>query len=290
MNERLETDAMNAHLSQDTIAEYFSDTLSLDDRVLVAEHVADCDACAIAAQGVLAAGTIVDQWTARAHGEAATRVLLAEALEAARARSTVAAVRERLAAWAEQWTGQAEAALKIVLEAPGQAARIIAEESAGFGRSDSGWQLAMAPAPVPTRGASGRAARRGPPQPVVVTAGSPGGPTARVAVSGDRGEIVVRLDDVPRGEEPPLVLLVPTGPARARPEARRESAMPRQAAESIAEVAASAAGAPLPPPEASLLREPVLGTPQPSPGSDAWIARFEGLGPGDYLVVFEPRP
>jgi hypothetical protein len=290
MNERLDADAMNAHLSPDTIAEYFSDTLSLDDRVLVAEHVADCDACAIAAQGVLAAGAVVDRWTARAHGQAATRLLLAEALEAARARTTVAAVRERLAAWAEQWAGQAEAALKVVLEAPGRAARVIAEESASLGAAGSGWQLAMPPAPVPTRGTSGRAARRGPPQPVVVTAGGPNGPTARVAVSGDRGEIVVRLDDVPRGEEPPLVLLVPTGPAPARPEARRQSAMPRQAAEPVAELAASAAGAPLPPPEPGPLREPLLGTPRPSPGSDAWIARFEGLGPGDYLIVFEPRP
>ena len=81
----------------------------------------------------------------------------------------------------------------------------------------------------------------------------------RVAVSGDRGEIVVRLDDVPRGEEPPLVLLVPTGPTPARLQSEARG-------------------------------EPLLGTPQPSPGSDAWIARFEGLGPGDYLIVFEPRP
>ena len=70
MNERLDAFAMNAHLSPDTIAEYFSDTLSPDDQVLVEEHVAGCDVCALAAQGAFVAGTVVDQWTARAHGEA----------------------------------------------------------------------------------------------------------------------------------------------------------------------------------------------------------------------------
>jgi hypothetical protein len=34
--------------------------------------------------------------------------------------------------------------------------------------------------------------------------------------------------------------------------------------------------------------EPRLAFPAASPGSDGWIARFEGLGPGEYLVAFEP--
>ncbi len=259
MNERTDgsdmnaqpSSAMNAHLSPDTIANYFSDTLSGDDQVLVEEHVAGCDVCALAAQGALAAGTVVDLWTARAHGGAATRTLLAEALATAGSRTTVEAVRQRLAAWAEQWAGQAEAALRIVLEAPGQAARVVAEAAPDLARPDAAWQFAAAPAPVPTRGAR----RTPPPQPIVVTAGGPDGATASIAVSGERGEVVVRLDGVPRGAEPPLVLLIPTGPGQA-----------------------------------GARREPLLGTPQPSPGSDAWIARFAGLGPGNYLVVFEPLP
>lgn len=253
MNERLDAFTMQAHLSPDTIAGYFSDTLSLDDQMLVEEHVAGCDDCALAAQGALALGTVVDQWSATAHGQAATRAMLAEALATAGARSTVAAVRQRLAAWAEQWAGQAEAALRIVLEAPGQAARVIAESASDLAQPGTAFRLAAAaPAPAPIRGS---ARRTPPPRPIVVTAGGPDGPTASVAVSGDRGEVVVRLDDVPRGAEPPLVLLIPTGPAHS-----------------------------------GVQREPVLGTPQPSPGSEAWIARFEGLGPGSYLVVFEPLP
>ena len=260
MNERTDDSAMNAqrpsamhaHLSPDVIAGYFSDTLSLDDQMLVEEHVATCDDCALAAQGALAAGTVVDRWTARAHGQAVTRTVLAEALATAGARATVAAVRQRLEAWAERWAGQAEAALRIVLDAPGQAARVIAEAAPDLARPGGAWQLAAAPAPMPTRGA---ARRTPPPQPIVVTAGGPDGPTASIAVSAERGEVVVRLDDVPGGAEPPLVLLIPTGPEQAYAD-----------------------------------REPLLGTPQPSPGSEVWIARFTGLGPGSYLVVFEPLP
>ena len=109
----------------------------------------------------------------------------------------------------------------------------------------------------------------------MVTAGGPDGPTASIAVSGERGEVVVRLDDVPRGAEPPLVLLIPTGPLTGR-SCRVRSARGRPRRER-----ARSGRRP---------REPLLGTPQPSPGSDAWIARFEGLGPGNYLIVFEPLP
>jgi hypothetical protein len=250
--------------------------------VLVEEHVAGCDVCALAAQGALAAGTVVDQWTARAHGQAATRAILADALATAGARVTVAAVRQRLEVWAEQWAGHAEAALRIVLEAPGQAARVIAEAAPDLSPPGAAWQLAAAPAPVPTRGPARRAARRGTPQPIVVTAGGPDGPTARIAVSGDRGEVVVRLDDVPRGTEPPLVLLVPTGPRPSDDQlVPPVPPVPSQADYGLATSAAGQAGG---------QREPMLGTPEPSPGSDAWIVRFEGLGPGNYLIVFEPLP
>jgi hypothetical protein len=251
MNERQRVFAMNAHLSQDIIADYFAETLSQDAQVVVEEHVADCDRCALAAQGVLAAGSGVDRWTARAHGATARSAVLAEALATVQAHGTAGGLRQRLESWAEHWAGGAEAALRIVLEAPGRTGRIIAERAAELGRPGAAWQLAPAPASMPTRGA----ARRTPAsQPVGVTIDGPDGLRARVALNGVRGEIVVRLDDVPPGAVPPLVLLIPTGDEPAGG------------------------------------RRPLLGTPQPSPGSDAWIARFEGLGQGAYLIAFEPRP
>jgi P2-related tail formation protein len=102
---------MNAHLSQDIIADYVAETLSQDVQVGVEEHVADCDRCALAAQGALAAGTVVDGWTARAHGAAVRGAMLAEALAAVRAHGAAGGLRRRLESWAEHWAGEAEATL-----------------------------------------------------------------------------------------------------------------------------------------------------------------------------------
>ena len=239
----------SAHLSPQIIASYFEDTLSDTALLEVEEHVAGCDECALSSQQALAVGDVVDQWTARAHGQAAVRAILLQGLSLVRVRSTVAALRDRVAAWERQWNGQAEAALRVVLDAPGQAARVLTEGLQELARPSAAWQFAPAPAAIPTRGA----ARRGAPQPIVVTASSAGGPSARVAVSGERGEVAVRIDGVPAGSEPPLVLLIPIDRG--------------------------------PTPVAS---EPRLALPEPSPGSDAWIARFDGLGPGEYLIAFEP--
>ena len=243
------TSVPGAHLSPQTIASYFEDTLSDAALFEVEEHVSGCDACALASQQALALGDVVDQWTARAHGQAAVRSVLVQGLSLARVRATVAALQDRVAAWERRWNGQAEAALRVVMDAPGQAARVLTDGLEELARPSASWQFAPAPAAIPTRGA----ARRGAPQPIVVTAGNPGGPSARVAVSGERGEVAVRIDGVPAGSEPPLVLLVPIdrGPA-------------------------------------PVAAEPRLAVPEPSPGSDAWIARFDGLGPGDYLIAFEP--
>lgn len=243
------TNTPGTHLSPQIIASYFEDTLSDAALSEVEEHVSGCDACALTSQQALAVGDVVDQWTARTHGQAAVRGILLQGLSLARVRSTVAALRDRMAAWERQWNGQAEAALRVVMETPGQAARVLTEGFPDLARPSASWQFALAPAAIPTRGAT----RRGTPQPIVVTAASPGGPSARVAVSGERGEVAVRIDSVPAGADPPLVLLVPIdrGPS-------------------------------------PVAAEPRLAVPEPSPGSDAWIARFDGLGPGDYLIAFEP--
>jgi hypothetical protein len=239
----------SAHLSPQTIASYFDDTLSEAALSEVERHVAACDLCALASQHALAVGDVVDVWTARAHGQVAARGLLLGGLTLARIRASAAAIQERLATWERQWNGQAEAALRVVLDVPGQAARVFTEGFEDLARPSAAWPFVPAPAAIPTRGT----ARRGTSQPIIVTASNPGGPSARVAVSGERGEVAVRIDRVPAGSEPPLVLLVPIdrGPA-------------------------------------PVTGEPRLAIPEPSPGSDFWVARFEGLGPGDYLIALEP--
>jgi hypothetical protein len=252
------------HLSPQTIAAYFADTLSDAALADVELHVAQCDHCALASQQALALGEVtadrltalgdfVDSWSAAAHGQAAVRSLLLRGLSLARARSTVAALRDRLAAWEQRWNGQVEAAVRVILDAPGQAARVLTDGLQELTRPSASWQFAPAPAAIPTRGA---VRHRGTPQPVVVAAASADGPSARVAVSGERGEVTVRVDGVPAGGEPPLVLLLPIDHGQ--------------------------------PGAGQLAAEPRLAVLEPSPGSDAWIARFDGLGPGEYVVAFEP--
>lgn len=235
------------HPSAERLADYFGHGLSEEEEIAVEEHLAECDACTDAARLTFAASGLLDHWTAPTHREAALRSVLAGALVAAGQQPSAAGWRVRLAAWVERWAGRAEAAVRVVIDAPGQAARAIAESVPEIARPDAAWQLAPAPAAVPTRG---RAGAQGAARPIIVCAGGDGAPRVQIAVSGQRGEVVVRLDDLPPGAEPPLVLLVPTGQWGA----------------------------------------PRLAAPEPGPAADGdtWIARFEGLGPGEYLVALEP--
>lgn len=237
--------APDAHLTPETLADYFAQALSNEQELQIEDHLADCETCIDTGRLAFTVSNVFDLWTARAHGQAELRAVLQHALGVASQQTAVAAWRQRLARWADEWAGQAEAAVRIVLEAPGQAAKVLMDGMDELARPGSAWALTAAPAPIPTRGA-GRARSSAP---IVVTTGGAGGPSARVSVSGERGEIAVRLDGVAPGTEPPLVLLVPT----------------------------------------NLDAAPRLGVPELSPGlGDAWIARFTGVGTGDYLVAFEP--
>jgi hypothetical protein len=245
MHERTNHATMNDHLSPDTLASYFTHGLSDAEQSGVEEHLADCDTCIGSARTTFAASGLIDRWTADVHGQAVLQGVLVQALAASRQQPSLAAWRERLAQWAERWVGQAEAAVRIMLEAPGSAARVLTDGMEGLARPGASWQFAPVPTAMPTRGPAGRRATS---QPVIVSAGGDGTPSARVSVSGQRGEVAVRLDDLPAGQEPPLVLLVPTDRGG----------------------------------------EPRLTLPVRQPDADFWIARFEKLEPGDYLVAFEP--
>lgn len=257
MHERTDEPTMNAqptnagrdHLSPDLLASYFTQGLSEDDRLGVEEHLADCDTCIEAGRTAFSASGLIDSWTPEIHGEAALQAVLSQALATTRTLPSLSAWANRLARWTEQWAGRAEATVRVVLEAPAQSAKILTEGMQDLARPGAAWQFAPAPSAMPVRGPAPSAARRlAASQPVIVTAGGDGVPNARLAVSGERGEVVVRLDDLPAGVEPPLVLLV----------------------------SADGSG------------EPRLALPERAPDGAAWIARFEGLGPGDYLVAFEP--
>jgi hypothetical protein len=174
----------------------------------VEEHLMECEPCT--ARELHRVAQVLDWWTAISHGAAAR----AEAFAASSIREVVArgirgtqervhdpALGERLARWARRWEEQAQAAVRVVVEGPGTASRVVVEGLDALTRPASSRQLT--PAVAPTRGTLGA------PEPTELTlALGPGAPRARIEVSGDRGDIVVRLEPLPRGQKLPLVLLV----------------------------------------------------------------------------------
>ncbi len=196
------------HISPEQLADYFSGELSEDEEATLEEHLAECAECAERARNVYGLSLVVDQWTARAHGEAYRRDLLVTALAQAEESTTTSSWQERLQLWRERWSGQVEAALGIVLGAPGEACSLVTEGFKALARPKAIWEFAaaegsVAPQLLPTLGPGA------PPAPDTVEALAPGRPQARVSVSGEAREVTVRIEELPPDRTAPLVLLIP---------------------------------------------------------------------------------
>jgi hypothetical protein len=192
------------HVSDEMLADYSAGRLSELDELEVEEHLADCSACAAVARAALLVEDVWDTWTARAHGQAYLAEVLAQAVIQAERLTADPSWKARLGAWAAQWRGHAEGAVRVVLDATGAASHVVTEGLDGLTRPGASWQFAPIPVAVPTRGPRAGGA---PSRPTVALA--PGSQQARVAVGGARREIVVRIDGQPADRRPPLVLLVP---------------------------------------------------------------------------------
>jgi hypothetical protein len=137
------------------------------------------------------------------------QALLRTALETAV--QSLPAWRERLARWRDRQMEHAGAAVRVIVEAPGAASRVLAE---GLTPLTQPGALGFAAAPAPIRGRQVR--RAGPPPALTVAVGDT--PT-HVLVDETSDAIVVRVDDLPPADRRPLVLLVPLagGTPRAEP-------------------------------------------------------------------------
>jgi hypothetical protein len=233
------------HIPGELLADYTARRLSEAEELDVEAHLAECDECSEVARAALLVGNVWDNWTAQAHGQAFLASRLSHAIRQAQHTTANAGWQVRLDTWAEEWTGRVEAAVRVVMAAPGSASRVVTEGLEALSRPGTGWQFAAVPVGMPTRGprAQGKA-----PSPTVALAS--GTSQARVAVGGARREIVVRLDALPGDRQPPLVLLV-----------------------SVTED-----------------DEPRLAIPEQQPGAPYFVARFDDVPPGEYVVAFEPLP
>jgi hypothetical protein len=251
-------------LAPETLTAYCVQGLTEAQEAEVEAHLATCDACTADARALHELRAGWDAWTPRAHGDAYLRARLDSAIEAAGRVVPSAAWRERLARWRDRFASAADGAVRVALEETARTSHLVTEGLDALLRPGARWRFAPAPAVVRTRGAvrtrGGAPTRAIPsripvrtrgsvPTPAPVTAAlAPGQPQARITLSGDGRSVEVQVEAPAGGPPPPLVLLVPD-----RPDAAPEVKEPA--------------------------RQGAMG---------AWIARFDILEPGDYLVLFEP--
>src|ERR1035441_99411 len=152
---------------------------------------------------------------------------LNRALDVASAKLSDASWRRRLAAWRREWSGKAEAAVGVVLNAPAELmegashfANIVTEGLDAIRLPTGAWEFAPA---LRTRGVSVRTYRG--PLPSVKLVADPNQLLAQVEVFAEEHRIEVRLPRLREGQVAPLVVLVPTEP-EGEPQVRSLEAVP----------------------------------------------------------------
>ena len=121
----MSNEAATEHIEPEELADYFEGVLPEDRNNLIEEHFAECDQCTAQARQFRAFSSRWNGWTAKVHGEAYQRAVLAMALQAVE--RTHPHWRERLRQWQERWGGRAEAALSVIVERTEEASRVATE-------------------------------------------------------------------------------------------------------------------------------------------------------------------
>jgi hypothetical protein len=197
--------ADGTHYSRTELEAYFDGGLTAARETQIEEHLAVCDACTTLSREVFAASGVLENWTARAHGEAYVREALGAALERAEARESP--LRDRIVRWRTDWAGLAEAAIRLVVDAPRAASQLATAQVTALVRPGATLQLAPAGIPrtrgairvrgaVRTRGAAGSGRQQG----------SDVAPVLDVRRDGDA--VLVRLANLGPAARVPVVMLV----------------------------------------------------------------------------------
>jgi len=230
-----------SHPGTSDLLAYLEGALSDADGESIELHLAQCDACAQISQRCFAATQAIGMWNAAAHGQDQHRGTLSQALAQAEEASTNPEWRGRLRRWRERWAGTAEAALRTVL----QGSAVLAAGMDALTRPGSTWSFLPEPAMEGTWGEADDTDHN-----ILLTSSATLGqePRARVEIRATTGDIVVRIDNLPMGPSP-LVVLIAVKPDR-------------QVVVQVAEIKRQA-------------------------GSGGMV-RFSKAPPGEYLVAFEP--
>jgi hypothetical protein len=192
------------HVRTEEVLEYLAGSLDEARASKVEESIGVCDSCAQQATRLRALAGAVDRWTAVEHGQAYWRGQLTSALDTAADAPQYGRWRDRLARWREAARGRAEAAVRVVMRAPGVASDLVTDGLDLLVRPESQWRFQRQARPVPVLGPAGEERA----EPVTVV--SLGRPRVRVVVGGEACELVVRVDEV-GGAGPGLVMLIGKG-------------------------------------------------------------------------------
>lgn len=197
------------HISRETLARYVAMSLTARDERAVEEHVAECSMCTLDARDAgdaYAFEALLQSWTPEAHAAAYLQAELAGALDQLVPAATES-VGARLDRWRTLWTGQAEAAVRVIMAASQAATQVVTEGLEALTQPMAG--LTPAPVGVRTRGRVTRT--RGQPAQPADPQRPPERPPRQVSVSADaeRRRILVTLTGG-EASNPPLVLLIPT--------------------------------------------------------------------------------
>lgn len=183
-----------SHITLDVLADYFAELLDDAREEAVELHLADCDRCAANARWVRSLPQPnLEDWTARAHGQAALSAHVAKALAEAEEANAEPGLKERLRRWRERLASES---LHLIKEASGVLSRGL-----DVLMPPPGWELAAKPIPVGVRDSF-----RGS-DPLSVRTPEADAPTIRVVRKGMG--IEVRLEHAEPGDEPRMVALVP---------------------------------------------------------------------------------
>ena len=198
-----------ANITRENLQAYFEGKLSEDQEVAVEEYLAECSEEEIAeARQTYAFTSAWNSWTPKAHGEAYRLVQDEKQNRLVHILTGFISLypqwRNRLQRWLDLSAGQAEAAVRVVMEASGEASRLVTEGLEAMTRPQGRWQFSLEEAIVPTLGDTPK--RSAPP--LAAIALHAGKHQARVSLSGP-GEVSVRVDEQLPGQVRPLVLLVP---------------------------------------------------------------------------------
>jgi hypothetical protein len=207
----MNTSKKSPHLSIEKIEAYVDARLSDKSAAVVEQHVSECDQCARLLVTTQKCAILLDQWTAKSHGEVlkaynaklVDRMVngLKEAGELAKSKRNVDWF-ERLSTWGSASKVRAGAALRIILNVPGEATRIVTEGLESLLQPNPRWQFSYEAGPIRARGTGTGGAD-------LTIVKSEGAPEVEVFVESDAQQVLVRMKGVDQPKMAPLVVLIP---------------------------------------------------------------------------------